>query len=319
MSTKIDAPADDITLPAYRCIKPNCPVSCSDCNHAIPGSDVARLLVVRLLDEFGNDDRDGPYEEGEHPLVDEARAFLCSSPADCVGGWISVAERLPEVGIDVLVYEPSRPDDWPGTLRVYIDHISEDYEGWYSHGEAYEHYLAVAGADVTCTGLSEKASYTHWMPLPAAPGQAALPAAVDVGAAQAETAQAAPARCSYCDGTGDVHGLDGEWRGECTECPVAITRTFKNFHRSLCVCFGYTHDEKDWQRDLVSLEEHVAKLAAQAAPVVPAGYALVPLEPTEEMLDAGAKHVYAQTNRNDCEHVWSAMVAAASPGATHGN
>lgn len=25
-------------------------------------------------------------------------------------------------------------------------------------------------------------------------------------------------RCEYCDGTGDVHSLDGEWRGTCTEC-----------------------------------------------------------------------------------------------------
>ncbi|MFM0503911.1 hypothetical protein [Paraburkholderia caffeinilytica] len=24
--------------------------------------------------------------------------------------------------------------------------------------------------------------------------------------------------CQYCDGTGDVHSIDGEWRGECTEC-----------------------------------------------------------------------------------------------------
>lgn len=23
-------------------------------------------------------------------------------------------------------------------------------------------------------------------------------------------------RCEYCDGTGDVHGIDGEWRGRCT-------------------------------------------------------------------------------------------------------
>src|SRR4051794_26641961 len=22
-------------------------------------------------------------------------------------------------------------------------------------------------------------------------------------------------RCEYCDGTGDVHGIDGEWRGTC--------------------------------------------------------------------------------------------------------
>ena len=26
----------------------------------------------------------------------------------------------------------------------------------------------------------------------------------------------APARCEYCDDTGDVHGIDGEWRGTCT-------------------------------------------------------------------------------------------------------
>lgn len=33
---------------------------------------------------------------------------------------------------------------------------------------------------------------------------------------------------------------------------------FKNFHRSLCERFGYCHDEIDWQRDQVSLEEHIA-------------------------------------------------------------
>lgn len=27
--------------------------------------------------------------------------------------------------------------------------------------------------------------------------------------------------CTYCDGTGDVHGFDGEWRGTCTECDAA--------------------------------------------------------------------------------------------------
>lgn len=33
---------------------------------------------------------------------------------------------------------------------------------------------------------------------------------------------------------------------------------FKNFHRSLCERFGYYHDEIDWQRDQVSLEDHIA-------------------------------------------------------------
>lgn len=179
-------------------------------------------------------------------------------------------------------------------------------------------------------------------------------------AAQAETAQAAPAWCSYCGGAGDVHGLDGEWRGECTECPVAITRTFKNFHANLCKRFGYAHDEKGWQRDLVSLEEHIAKLVAQAAAVkvtgheeetfamskfasradrdaamlrtiaslraangelagaaiVPDGLALVPLEPTEAMRLAGAQYAECGISAN-AVFGWRAMLAAATPGATH--
>lgn len=40
---------------------------------------------------------------------------------------------------------------------------------------------------------------------------------------------------------------------------------FKNFHRSLCARFGYTHDESFWWRDLVSLEEHIAALSSQAS------------------------------------------------------
>lgn len=41
---------------------------------------------------------------------------------------------------------------------------------------------------------------THWMPLPL------------------------PPRCEYCDDTGDVHSLDGEWRGLCT-CPAGKNPT----------------------------------------------------------------------------------------------
>lgn len=37
---------------------------------------------------------------------------------------------------------------------------------------------------------------------------------------------------------------------------------FKSFHRSLCERFGYTHDEKDWKRDQVSLIEHIVTKAS---------------------------------------------------------
>ena len=29
-------------------------------------------------------------------------------------------------------------------------------------------------------------------------------------------------RCPYCDGTGDVHSITGEWRGVCTECNANV-------------------------------------------------------------------------------------------------
>jgi|SRR5882757_10613423 len=39
--------------------------------------------------------------------------------------------------------------------------------------------------------------------------------------------------------------------------------SFKNFHRSLCDRFGYIHDPVDWQRDQVSLEEHISAVIDQ--------------------------------------------------------
>ena len=98
--------------------------------------------------------------------------------ASVSAGWISVDERLPEVGVTVLVYEPFRHgEDWPGTVRILFDYICPDYEDWHDHCASHEHFMAVGGAnacgpDVTCTGPSEKAPYTHWMPLPAATGPA---------------------------------------------------------------------------------------------------------------------------------------------------
>jgi len=39
-----------------------------------------------------------------------------------------------------------------------------------------------------------------------------------------------------------------------------VDAEFKNFHRQLCTQFGYTHDEKDWKRDQVSLIEWIRRL-----------------------------------------------------------
>lgn len=60
-------------------------------------------------------------------------------------------------------------------------------------------------------------------------------------------------RCTYCDGTGDVHGLDGEWRGRCT-CPagqaqperVALTKTdAARLHREIMGSTQFSSGEWD--------------------------------------------------------------------------
>ena len=40
---------------------------------------------------------------------------------------------------------------------------------------------------------------------------------------------------------------------------ASVRGEFKNFHRNLCERFDYFHDERDWKRDQISLEEHIAK------------------------------------------------------------
>lgn len=91
--------------------------------------------------------------------------------------------------------------------------------------------------------------------------------------------------------TGWMPGMPEDWSGETSPSPAPArrlqqnelpddlfraapspraehpdTHAFKNFHRSLCERFGYIHDEVDWRRDLVSLEEWIAaKVAAPRA------------------------------------------------------
>lgn len=92
------------------------------------------------------------------------------------GGWISVEERLPEPGMGVLVYTPPQPGDWPDSVRISIDGIDPESDGdyWVEHGEHYEHWCCIAkgGDDINWHGPSEKAPYTHWMPLPDLPAKA---------------------------------------------------------------------------------------------------------------------------------------------------
>jgi hypothetical protein len=93
---KRDALLEGAPLP-YRCIKPQCPVDCSMCNHAVPGDDEARILIADLLNAFAVDGFDAPCEDGDSVLVDRARRFLRSrtqQPALIMGEAIENAHPL---------------------------------------------------------------------------------------------------------------------------------------------------------------------------------------------------------------------------------
>ena len=68
----------------------------------------------------------------------------------------------------VIVYSPPTIHDWPDSIRIDFDFIDpEDGETWVHHSEHYEHFCVVACDGMT--GPSEKAPYTHWIPLPKPP------------------------------------------------------------------------------------------------------------------------------------------------------
>jgi hypothetical protein len=90
-------------------------------------------------------------------------------------------------------------------------------------------------------------------------------------AVKAEADKYADLKDEYDERGIDIDTLTGDLRDR----DATITRLradFKNFHRSLCERFGYTHDDADWARDLVSLEEHIANRATPApVSAAPAG------------------------------------------------
>lgn len=132
-------------------------------------------------------DRDTWPDHGNAPLsiaaviairqntIERAESTPASAPsdgaADARDAWVSVDERLPEVGILVLVYSPNGPYNYPDDIRIDFDCIDpndDDHASWLNHNEHYEHFCCVAKPEGS-VGPSEKAPYTHWQPIPAPP------------------------------------------------------------------------------------------------------------------------------------------------------
>jgi len=83
----------------FRCIKPQCPVDCSGCNHAVSGHDEARVLIADMLDAFAIDGMGGVYEDGESAICDRARAYLWRANAEFQAPGVVV--KLPHGELDV--------------------------------------------------------------------------------------------------------------------------------------------------------------------------------------------------------------------------
>lgn len=112
--------------------------------------------------------QEGFLAGGQHQHVIEAASQAAPAKAE---GWISCAERLPEVGRLVMVYSPPTQYDHPGDVNITFDCIDpndDDHASWLSHNEHHEHFCCVAKPEGSI-GPSEKAPYTHWHAIPAAP------------------------------------------------------------------------------------------------------------------------------------------------------
>lgn len=71
-----------------------------------------------------------------------------------------------------------------------------------------------------------------------------------------------PKHCEYCDDTGDVHSLDGEWRGTCTECIEAQAPACELSDEELWRIgeeYGLLEIQED---DRISLNDYIASVRA---------------------------------------------------------
>jgi hypothetical protein len=105
--------------------------------------------LAAIADDLGINSH---VEGGAAPILREIAALRAAAPSPAVqqpaeGGWVSVDERLPEAGAQVLIYTPGTR-----TFKVWID---ERYDGGWNDWNDKE--------------------VSHWMAIPAAPTQAEGP------------------------------------------------------------------------------------------------------------------------------------------------
>jgi hypothetical protein len=87
-------------------------------------------------------------------------------------------------------------------------------------------------------------------------------------------------RCQYCDGTGDVHGIDGEWRGACDCGAAQVNSTWNDVRREAVAIAG-----RRGLGDLLAAVHNYGAACARAAQPPAEQAAREVSEPTEAQID----------------------------------
>lgn len=107
-----------------------------------------------LIDEICRDQCERKYKDCDS--ICEIAAYVVNAPT--VGGWISVTDRLPEIGTPVLVAFDFGLSGIGGMMKCVDTAMLQDF-GFCGGG--YDNFCAAKG---TC-----RTTVTHWMPLPEPP------------------------------------------------------------------------------------------------------------------------------------------------------
>ncbi|SOY79977.1 hypothetical protein CBM2599_A120542 [Cupriavidus taiwanensis] len=118
----------------------------TDFGYTFAGIELAegdKRLMAMMVRAFGTD----------HPAMDDLTALLfraAPQPAALPEGWISVYERLPDYGVDVLLYRPNAHESFDPVITI----------------RARQEGNTLGPFEFRCVAVP-----THWMPLPTPPGE----------------------------------------------------------------------------------------------------------------------------------------------------